>query len=189
MISKGRTWFRFSLRTILVLTTALCLYLGARVKQAHDQKKAIAAIDALGGTYGVYVEGPEWLRNLVGDDELFYNAARVSFGPGNQGYDPNRPFGDNELRDVISQLNEFSKFRSLYLGSSQVTDAGLSHLQRLHNIERLSLAGTRVSDKGIEHLMSIGTLRYVDLRGSKVSSDGLQRLQKALPEREVELGD
>jgi len=46
---KGR-WFRFSLRTLLLLVTALCVWLGIQVNAARRQREAVAAILSAGGT-------------------------------------------------------------------------------------------------------------------------------------------
>ena len=186
MSSRNRRWFRFSLRTLLIVATLLCIFLAVTVKRARDRKSAISTIKALGGTYGVHIEGPVWLRNLVGDNEYFYNAGRVSFGPGNDGYDPSHPFGDDELGDVIDHINAFSRFRTLGLSSSQVTDHGLAHLVKLQNLERLRLANTQISDAGLDQLTGITTLRHIDVTRCNVSAEGAQRLRQALPKCEIQ---
>jgi hypothetical protein len=134
-----RHYFRYSLRLLIVLVTLVAIVLGLSMSELRRQKAAIQAIDELGGTYGVRIEGPEWLRSLMGDERYFYNASRVSFGPGNQGYDPRRPFTDEELVKVIDHIDAFSSFTGLYLDRSDITDDGLSHLSRLRNLQRLGL--------------------------------------------------
>src|SRR5262245_63470489 len=80
-------WFRFSLRTLLLLIAALCVWLGIQVNAAHRQKEAVAAITKAGGTViydyqnlqlvdraGITWDdsrlppGPAWLRQRIGDD-------------------------------------------------------------------------------------------------------------------------
>jgi hypothetical protein len=39
-----RRWFRISLRTLLLLVTVLCIWLGVKVNLARRQKEAIAAL-------------------------------------------------------------------------------------------------------------------------------------------------
>jgi len=71
-----RRWFQFSLRTLLVLLTVLCVWLGVTVNRARKQREAVAAIEALGGyvryeyQYGSGQEppGPKWLRELIGEE-------------------------------------------------------------------------------------------------------------------------
>ncbi len=51
-VKRHRRWFRFSLRTILLFATALCLWLGMTVTQARQRERAVKAIEAAGGTVG-----------------------------------------------------------------------------------------------------------------------------------------
>src|SRR6476659_4651164 len=88
-------WFRFSLRTLLLLITALCVWLGIQVNAARRQREAVAAILKAGGRVhydyeivpqpwppktlqtGIYgidpqakLPGPAWLRQGIGDDSF-----------------------------------------------------------------------------------------------------------------------
>ena len=185
MSRSERRWFRFSLRMLLIITAGLCIVLGVSVNRARSRKAAVLAIDELGGGYGIVIEGPEWLRNLVDDDKLFYNLARVSLGPRCDGYDPSRPFGDEALRDIIPLLNKFSEFSTLHIPSAPVTDSGMSHLKKLNNLERLYLTDTQVSDAGLENLAEVKSLKFVHITGTAVTRQGVARFQTALPNCEV----
>ena len=65
-----RRWFQYSLRTLFVLVTVLCVWLAVTVERVRKQREAVEAIEALGGQ--VYYEyqssggqeppGPKWLR-------------------------------------------------------------------------------------------------------------------------------
>ena len=83
-----RRWFKFSLRTLLVVMTALCVWLGFKVNAARRQKEAVTAIFKAGGTVSFDYQmvpdgplyddfkidtaalprGPDWLRHIFGDD-------------------------------------------------------------------------------------------------------------------------
>ena len=94
---RSRRYLTFSLRTFLVLLTVLAAWLGVVVNRAREQREAVKALEALGGSVGydwqdvdldleellsldgpLTPPGPEWLRRLVGDD-LFQDAVSVSF--------------------------------------------------------------------------------------------------------------
>ena len=80
-----RRWFQFSLRTLFVLLTVLCVWLAVTVNRARKQREAVAAIEAVGGMV-LYEHqyddseppGPKWLRELVGD-EYFVSVDVVFF--------------------------------------------------------------------------------------------------------------
>jgi hypothetical protein len=81
---KLRRHLTFSLRTLFILLTASAVWLGVVVNRARQQREAIKAIEALGGTVVYDWElsspspadfdpdatppGPDWLRRLVGDE-------------------------------------------------------------------------------------------------------------------------
>ncbi len=44
-----KRWLRFSLRTMLMLMTILCVWLGFKVHRAERQKAAIAWVESVGG--------------------------------------------------------------------------------------------------------------------------------------------
>lgn len=100
-----RRWLQFSLRALLVLLTVISVWLGVVVRRAREQREAVNAIEALGGsvrydwqpdfvraegmgaggadqTYVPNVKikpspgGPAWLRQLIGDD-FFQSVERV----------------------------------------------------------------------------------------------------------------
>ena len=67
-----RRWLQFSLRTMLLVVTVFCIWLGITAKRARDQKQAIATIMEMGGGIGFQHKvdnteppGPEWLRRLI----------------------------------------------------------------------------------------------------------------------------
>ena len=45
-----RRWFQFSLRTLFVLLTVLCVWLAVTVERVRKQREAVAAIEAVGGS-------------------------------------------------------------------------------------------------------------------------------------------
>lgn len=100
-----RRWLQFSLRTAFVLLTIGCIWLGILAERARQQREAVEAIEALGGsvTYDFQIvgvpydgnpdpphtvnrifrpdadpPGPIWLRRLIGD-EFFQEVVAVTF--------------------------------------------------------------------------------------------------------------
>jgi len=186
MVETSRLWYgRHSLWMLLLVVTLFAVFVGVTVNRARSRKAAIVAIDEMGGMYGVRVEGPQWLRNLIGDERYLYNAIRVSFGPLNESYDPSNPFTDSELGEIVDHLNAFSGFYHLDLRLTNITDNGLEHLKRLRKLEVLSLDNTAISDEGLAHLHSRSSLRQLVLSRTQVTSEGVARLQQKLPNCEI----
>jgi Leucine-rich repeat (LRR) protein len=176
-----RRWFRFSLRTLLIAFTLCGVWLGYTMHQVRARRDAIRAIDANGGTYGVYIVGPKWLRCFIPDEKCFYDASRVSLGPGNQGYDPTNPFTDEDLVRIIPHLNQFQHFESLYLSDNHITDDGLRCLKDLPTIRRLELGNTSVTDNCVPYLAELKTLKELDISQTGITEEGMAKLQTALP--------
>ena len=53
----------------------------------------------------------------------------------------------------------------------------------------LYLGSTNVSDAGLEHLRGLTYLGWLDLRGTKVTGAGVRRLEQALPGRNISYRD
>lgn len=92
-----RRYLTFSLRTLFILMTAFALRLGVVVNRAQEQREAVEAIEAFGGSvcydwqdvpldaaHPFWLDGPltppgpVWLRRRVGD-EFFQDAVGASF--------------------------------------------------------------------------------------------------------------
>jgi hypothetical protein len=49
MLTPNRRWAQFSLATMFVVVTVLCVWLAAQVRRANRQREVMAAIEPLGG--------------------------------------------------------------------------------------------------------------------------------------------
>jgi hypothetical protein len=106
-MATRRRWFQYSLRSFLVVLTALAVWLGVVVRRATEQREAVKAIEAIGGVV-VYdwqpmltrkdaekritrkkvgvapgratVVGPAWLRRQI-DDDFFQEIKEVYLLP------------------------------------------------------------------------------------------------------------
>jgi hypothetical protein len=192
-------WFRFALRTLLVLTILFCIlfsfwsWFALKMRSAKRQEKAMHALQVSGmgvnfdyefnirngGYYQIpdaKLPEPVWLRALLGEDYF-------------------RLLGDDFFRTVIflhfdgtkvtdadlKHLKDLPQIRMLGLSKTQITDAGLANLEGLSQLQWLHLQNTQITDAGLKRLRNSTQLQYVDLRGTKVTEDGLQTLRQELP--------
>ncbi len=179
---RPRRWLRFSLRTLLLLTTGVCVYLGWLVSSARDQRLAVQAIeDQRGDVYydfeldeeaelidDAQPPGPAWLRERI-DRHLIDNVAYVSF----------EYVG---IQDV-SSLTKLRKLRKLDLDTAKIRD--LRPLAGLTRLEWLFLANTPIHD--ISPLAELHDLRTLVLRNTQVSD--LSALRELTELRQLYLQD
>jgi hypothetical protein len=176
-----RRWFRYSLRTFLLLLTVLCIWMGMTAAKAIRQKRAIEAITAIGGEVRFdYDElaknqtdftfrpdgepsGPAWLRKIIGDDYF-----RVVVGVG---------FSNGNLDDatVIKMIEPLPDLKYLHVASTNVTDNLLPRIATLRNLTALDLNCPQLTVEGLKQLKPLPSLACVfSLR------DGAQRTMNNL---------
>ena len=128
-----RRWLQFSLRTFLVLFTVCSIWLGVATHRMREQRDAVMAIEALGGTVSydwqydrlldevVFARrprkqpgAPAWLRRLVGDD-FFQEVIGVAFFRSPSG---DSEFQDEQIRRWIPHLQKFPKLRLILIDGS-----------------------------------------------------------------------
>jgi hypothetical protein len=202
-VSKLRR-YQFGLRTLLVCVTLCafaCSWLAVKMRQAQQQRKVAAAIEALDGAVSWTKEsGPAWLRNLLGD-HFFARVYIVSLDC--------TQVTDAELED-LKELNELKRLtmmqtqitddglahlrclnqlQQLYLDHTRITDAGLENLKGLNQLQELHLSGnTEITDAGIENLKGLNHLKILSLASTQVMDAGLDNLKALSQLQELDLG-
>ncbi len=176
-LTPKRRWFQFRLRTLFVLVGVLCVsfsWLGWKLEQKRQERAAVASIWDLGGVALYDWEGiispsippgPSWLHRFLGDD--FF--AHVAMGDLHQ--DGRRAGGD--LVHVEARVG----LERLFVNGAEVTDAGLSHLGRLHGLKVLHLQLPLVSDAGLVHLKDLTRIQDISLYGTQTTDAGLVHLK------------
>jgi len=140
MLTPKRRWAQFSLATMLIVVTVLCVWLSVVVNRAHRQRDAVAAIQALGAVryLGDEAESKSFLRWLLSRD---YTDEVVTV------------YLSKASDSDLIHLHSLSRLHGLYLlGTSQITDAGLVHISAITSLERLFLGRSKVSDLGVAEL-------------------------------------
>jgi hypothetical protein len=78
-----------------------------------------------------------------------------------------------------------TQLRRLTVTGAGITDAGLSWLEGLRNLQELDLCGTNVTDAGLEHLCKLQSLSLLWVRRGQLSDGGIFALRLALPNLRV----
>lgn len=198
-----RRWLRFSLRTLLVVTALLCIWLAVVSTRARKQARAIARMEqfrwGVGYDFQLGESGnwtgktepsaPAWLRKGVGE-EYFRRVAIVNVDQ------PSDPSNDDlavlaDLRGVkqitlydrkritdagLAHLSGMTDLRKLALNGTSVTGPGLRHIAQLRKLELLSLDNTPVTDEGLAHLRDLRSLKMLFMSDTKISDEGLRQL-------------
>ncbi|HEV3338879.1 MAG TPA: hypothetical protein VG125_00935 [Pirellulales bacterium] len=138
---------RFSLRTLLVVTTGLAVWLGYLTEQAHRQRVVAQAIDRLHGQVRYddsLSDSPlrRWLAGRLGRERVASIEA-VYLG------------GTSAGDDDLALLKRLLRLRTVVLTSTAVTDAGLVHLRGLTSLETIDLRFTAVTEAGVADLRRV----------------------------------
>ena len=177
---------RIRLRTVFVLTTILCIWLGVKVRQVERQKAVVSWIEShegyvkydcqayYDGHHDAFVlpdsrpkpPGPRWLHDLIGVD-YFITPTAVSL------------LGDWELND-LSPLINLTELTALDVCCKAGTD--WSPLVNLRDLESLNLYCREVRD--ISPLLKLRKLKYLGLPSS-VPAEDVAKLRGALPNCQI----
>jgi hypothetical protein len=199
-----RRWFRFSLRTLFLVTTVLAIWLAFKVHAARQQQEAVALYLRLGGTirYDYEIDqsgrlirnatpsGWPWLRSYVGSE--YFDSVSVLSMTTKPVSDPDtRPLvglphllqlwlGHTKISDdAMDSISQLRMLRQLELSNTGITDTGLMRLLQLPHLTYLQLDSTTVTDEGVESLLKLPSLQEVSLTGTRVTEKGVRRLIEA----------
>nr|KAJ0222730.1 hypothetical protein LSAT_V11C200060560 [Lactuca sativa] len=75
-----------------------------------------------------------------------------------------------------STYTELKSLKVLNLGFNDMSDAVLSHLKGLINLESLNLDSCRIGDKGLVHLAGLVNLQSLNLSFTLITDGGLRHL-------------
>lgn len=164
-------WYNFSLKTLLVVMTALAIWLGLYAKSYRDRRTAVAEIERLDGAMGIKYLGPEWLRKVVNDEKYFWDPAGVHF---------NRPLTVAELESVLPYLMSFQRLHDLTLrGTSDETLPLL--LPLASKLTFLNFSDSSISDASIANLKQFPKLQTLIVLNTRLTTAGRAELQRAFP--------
>lgn len=94
--------------------------------------------------------------------------------------------GDTQVTDAaLTQIALLKNLQKLHLEQTNVTDVGLKQLKGLNNLEYLNLYGTHITDAGLTELEGLKNLKTVYLWQTNVTEQGIANLKKAMPKLDI----
>jgi hypothetical protein len=185
-----RRWLRYSLRSLLILTTVLCIWLGIKVNQARRQKAAVDTLRALGAQIAyehqrvpagyfdsqVDLNVPVWARELCGDD--FFQTVRSVAFVSRANADSTKFIPYEIADDDLECLADLPHLERFYIDTAPITDAALVHLAGHKSLTTIYLKYTAINGSGLRHLAVRGLVE-IGLEGSPVNDAGLSHLREA----------
>jgi hypothetical protein len=190
-LRSGR-WFRFSLRTLLVLITLISLVLGCYIVRVRNEQQAALTINEASGAI-VYdwqirppgsdpaVEstppGPAWIRKFLGPHWL----DRIVEVRLNENSNPDKK---NRFALVSPHLEKLQLLRSLQLYGENCGNFDFQLLGRLRQLEELTLyKKTEITQDDAAALAAATHLRELHIKSAKISAKALSELA-AMPNLE-----
>jgi hypothetical protein len=178
---QPRSWFRFSLRALLVCITMFAVWLGWQMHRRREQMRVVAAMTARGGTVGLMIPDLSWRSRVqIYDQDLNILEAAPQVRT--------LHIADNHVTDEgLATLRNRTELLALDLTNNPaVTDKGLSHLAKLTNLELLNLRkNPQITDEGLVHLENMKNLQTLILFGTSATPAGVQKLKAKLPKTKI----
>jgi internalin A len=199
--TPNRRWLRFSLRTLLIVMTVLCIWLAIQVNAARRQKEAVTAILKVGGEmwfdyqsvpppFGEQVDlaidqhallpGPDWLRSRIGDD-YFRNVISIAIK------------GKIITESDLKQLSKLPQLKKVFVNNTKIVPDGTSIAQSkaTENIDNpfgnppspsttnsaaRSVAGRLIRDDDLVVFENLNRLTDLVLNDAEIKGSGLKSL-------------
>ena len=145
------------------------------------------AVKAARGTVRLEGGGPQWLRDVAGDDAmcLFDRLTAIDLNDKGNPHDPTYKRNTTLSDAWLTNLVNLPDLAYLDLSNSNIAGPGLKHVGALKSLERLNLTLTLITDPWLEQLGGLTNLRVISLASAKSSGAGykflgnLKRLESA----------
>jgi len=165
MSEHKRRWLQFSTRAFLLVVTLLAVWLATSVRQAKNQRSAVATIESLGGRVRYGFE-PTWEERYRRDEE---RREALAAGKTPRTY-VDGPMAPKWLVDRLG-VDFFARVKMVDLTNTLCTDNDLAALKLIPNLKQLDMRHVPyVTSNGIAHLAKI-KLETLSIEGNQYSND------------------
>ena len=179
---RPRFRFRFGLRTLLLVTTLVAVWLGLEARRTRQQQALVARLEELEGEYARaprdYV--PQVMHRLLNDDQgCFVESVSVSAFIAPIDVDFSR-FGRRQLR-AKPWLLSVSNFDVDTIYAPEEMEE-LLRIPAMTEVRKLEVCGTAMTDDLIDELAALGNLKSVTFKQTVVTESAVARLRQLRPD-------
>lgn len=206
-LQRIRSFFRFSLRSLLVAMTIVCVALGTWIRSAVEQHQTVKQLTAGKATvlFDYQYKDLKYDKTaqpLIGGwlQEswrlyLFHSVTQVSIGAmfHHDTYDRNG--GESTYDDdfLISEetysLLKSLKLKSLSLCAANMSNDELKHIAQIRTLEELTLDAVPIDGDGLAHLARLPRLKSLSLWQTRLADENLDGLLKIRTLKGVSVGE
>ena len=190
--TRRKRLFRFSLRTLLLVTLVFGVWLGWQLDRASKQKLAVQTIQDAGGwvKYDFQFLGtpdftaggnfdpnavspvPRIILNKLGHD-FFHDVVSVNLVYNDDG--PKRIDNDRQTKEWANHLDQLSDVRGVFIHGKQADDEVLKRIGKLKKLTSFYLwNGLDITDEGVKHLVKAKNLEAVHLGHGQLGDTSLK---------------
>ena len=190
-----RPWPRFSLRTFLLASFGLAFAmatLSSLLSDLRREQAVVGQIRAVDGRVAFTSRGYDLLGNVrfVSFESNSPGQARVAAGLCQLQHLEYVELNTAQVTDdMVPHLARIPKLKSLAVGSTQITPAGLRRLRSAPGLTSISLTGQAIDDDLLQAVADLPQLQSVMLYHTRVTNRGLRALDKLPHLRHVHLVD
>jgi Leucine Rich repeat len=184
-VDPPRRRIRFSLRSLFVVVSLLCGWMGYLYSSAKRQERAVASIEQAAGhvEYDWWRDadgsprqqptprGPAWLRSLLGP-HYFDTVVGVDISHTSVQGSP------SQFATFKTPLLQLPKLRRLHIFRLELSDADYAAISQLQGLEELSLAKMELSAAGAAQIASLANLRELNLSDDIVPAAALLQIKE-----------
>jgi len=184
-----RWQFQFSIRSLLVLMTAVALPCSWIAVERQQRREAVAFVQGLGGRV-TFAEAPTGFHSLflermtrrawntLGDESVLC-VATIDLN--------DTQVGDKEFAELARYKRGLSGMRQLDISFTNLTDSSLRALDAFPDLEALWIGETKTTEDGLRFIEGLPKLQCIGLGRQHITTRGLEHLSRVKHLRTVEL--
>jgi hypothetical protein len=179
-----RRWFRFHLRTLLVVMTVLGCgfgWVGAEWVKVQKEREIIEIFQKGGAEIEFRDDKSSrrgWRRTFF-EGKLLEDVIGVHFSS-----DP-PPVDDQDVGLAKSHLKDLTQLETLSFNGVGLTEADVKQISQLPKLNSLGFIGVTITNENGRHLHAMKQLLYMDLCRTGITPEAVKEIQQALPECKI----